>query len=88
MEKRKYSLTRMLRKYLSKFQDDPKVKRLLTPQEAENGLEVVIELIVQEAMKREAELGRKLAFPELHELIMYVLGEISPEVTYVNEKEV
>lgn len=83
MENRKSFLTNMLRKYLSKVQDDPKVKRMLTPQEAENGLETVIERIVKEAMKKEAELGRQLAFPEFQEVIMETLDELSPKTTYI-----
>lgn len=83
MKDRKRFLINMLRKYLSKVQDDPKVKRILTPQEAENGLETVIERIVERAMKREAELGRKLAFPEFRELMMETLNELSPKVTYI-----
>jgi uncharacterized membrane-anchored protein YjiN (DUF445 family) len=83
MENRKSFLTNLLRKYLSKVQDDPKVKKMLTPQEAENGLETVIERIVEEAMKREAELGRKLGFPEFRELITETLDEFSPKVTYI-----
>lgn len=84
VENRKDFLTNMLREYLSKIQDDPKVKRLLTPQEAENGLEVVLERIVEEIVKREAELGRRLAFPELQELIIDMLDEISPKETCKN----
>ena len=80
---RKRFLTNMLRKCLSRVQDDPKVKRMLTPQEAENGLEKVIERIVKKVMKREAELGRKLVFPEFRELMMETLEELSPKVTYI-----
>jgi uncharacterized membrane-anchored protein YjiN (DUF445 family) len=83
MKNRKRFLTNMLRKYLSKVQEDPKVRKMLKPQEAENGLEMVIERIVQEAMKREAELGRKLTFPEFQKLMMETLDDLSPKVTYI-----
>jgi len=83
MKDRKSFLTDMLWKYLSEAQEDPKVKKLLTPQEAEKGLEIVIKKIVQEAVEREAMLGRKLAFPEFHELVMKTLDEFSPRVTYI-----
>ena len=42
----------MLWKYLSEAQEDPKVKKLLTPQRAEKGLEIVIKKIAQEALER------------------------------------
>jgi hypothetical protein len=83
MENRKIFLANMLRKYLSKVREDPKVKRMLTPQEAEDGLELVIERIVQEAMKLEAKLGRKLAFPEFRKLMMETLADLSPKTTYI-----
>lgn len=80
---RKRFLKNMLQKYLSKVQNDPKVKRTLTPKEVENGVEMVIERIVEAAMKREAELGRKLAFPEFREFIMETLDELYPRITYI-----
>lgn len=83
MKDRKSFLTNMLWKYLSEAQEDPKVKKLLTPQEAENGLETVIKKIVQEALERETALGRKLAFQEFHELMMKTLDEFSPRVSYI-----
>ena len=83
MEDRKSFLKNMLRKYLSKVQDNPKVKRILTPQEAENGLEMVIERIVKEAVEKEAKLVRKLAFPEFQEIMMETLDEFSPKLTYI-----
>jgi len=83
MENRKSFLANMLRRYLSKVQDDPRVKQMLTPQEAEKGLETVIERIVERAMDMEAKLGRELSYPEFQKLIMETLDEISPKVTYI-----
>lgn len=73
----------MLWRYLSKVQNDPDVKRVLTPQETKNGLEMVIERIVEEVMKKEIELGRKLAFPEFHDVVIETLNALSPRITYI-----
>lgn len=83
MTDRRRFLKNMLRKHLSKVQDDPKVKRMLTPQEAENGLELIIERMVEKILKKESELGRKLAFQELRELIIETLDEFYPKITYI-----
>lgn len=83
MKDRKSFLTNLLRKYLSKVQEHPKVKQMLTPQEVENGLETIIERIVERAMKKEAKLGRNLTFREFKELIMETLDEFSPKKTYI-----
>lgn len=82
MERRKV-LTYMLRKCLSKVVDDPRVRRLLTSEEAENGLKTVIERVVNRALKEEAKLGRQLTFQEFRECIMETLEEITLEVSYI-----
>ena len=82
MDRKKF-LKNMLRKHLSKIQDDPKVKKMLTPKEAENGLELIIERMVERITKKESELGRELAFRELRELIMETLDEFYPRITYI-----
>lgn len=73
----------MLRKCLSKVIDDPKVRRMLTPKEAENGLETVIERVVNKALKEEARLGRELTFQEFRECMMETLDEIAPKLKYI-----
>jgi hypothetical protein len=83
MKNRKSFLTGMLWKCLSEAKEDPKVRKLLTPKEAEKGLEIVIKRIVQEALEREATLGRKLAFQEFYELMLKTLNEFSPRVSYI-----
>lgn len=82
MERRRF-LTYMLREWLSKVVDDPRVRRLLTSEEAENGLETIVERVVNRALKEEAKLGRKLTFQEFMECIMETLEEVAPEVGYI-----
>jgi hypothetical protein len=83
MKERRRLLTNMLRKCLSKVIDDPKVRRMLTPKEAENGLETVIERVVNKALKEEARLGRELTFQEFRECMMETLDEIAPKLKYI-----
>lgn len=71
----------MLRAFLSRASDDPKVMRMLTREDTEAILERVIERIVDEVVKREAELGRELTFKEFREHMMKTLDKVVPEVT-------
>jgi serine kinase of HPr protein (carbohydrate metabolism regulator) len=83
MEERKRFLKRLLRERLSKVVDDPKVRRVLTEREAINGLETVIERIVEDVLEREKQLGRKLTFAEFKEAVMETLNELAPSTQYI-----
>jgi serine kinase of HPr protein (carbohydrate metabolism regulator) len=83
MEERKKFLKRLLRERLHKVVDDPKVRRLLTEKEAVNGLETVIERIVEDVLEREKQLGRKLTFAEFKESVMKTLNELAPSTNYI-----
>lgn len=83
MTKRKSFLTKMLRRSLSKVMDDPKVRQMLTPEETENGLDRIIERVVNKALEEETKLGRKLTFQEFRECTMKTLDEIAPKAKYI-----
>lgn len=83
MEERKKFLKHLLMERLHKVVDDPKVRRLLTEKEAVNGLEIVIERIVEDVLEREKQLGRKLTFAEFKESIMKTLNELTPSTNYI-----
>jgi hypothetical protein len=83
MEKRKEFLKHLLRERLHKVVDDPKVRRLLTEKEAINGLETVIERIVEDVLEREKQLGRKLTFAEFKQSVMKTLNKLAPSTNYI-----
>jgi hypothetical protein len=83
MEERRRFLKRMLRERLWKIIEDPKVKRLLTRKEAANGLETVIDRIVEDVLEKEKRLGRKLTFAEFKESVMKTLDELAPSTRYI-----
>jgi uncharacterized membrane-anchored protein YjiN (DUF445 family) len=83
MEERRRFLKRMLRERLRKIIEDPKVKRLLTEREAANGLETVIDRIVEDVLEKEKQLGRQLTFTEFKESVMKTLNELAPSTQYI-----
>jgi len=54
MKERKKFLVNLLCKYFSRVQEHVEVKHMLTTQEAENGIETIIERIVEKLWKRQA----------------------------------
>ena len=82
-EKRRRFLKAVLKKTLSQVKDDPRVRRLLTAQEAENGLNTVINRIVENALAMEKSLGRSLTFKEFRECLLKTLDEFSPKIEYI-----
>jgi len=83
-EIRRKKLTQILYTQLSKVvKRDEKVRRMLSSQEIENGLQILINRIVDDVLEKEAKLKRKLTIEELKECIMKVLDEFSPETGYI-----
>jgi len=84
-EIRRKKLAQILYTQLSKVvKRDEKVRRMLSSQEIENGLQILINRIVDDVLeKEEAKLKRKLTIEELKECIMKVLDEFSPETGYI-----
>ena len=74
---------KVLYQHLSVVMKDPMVRRLLSPSEAEMGLRMVVERIVDRVLEREQRLGRNLAFNEFYKCIMEVLDEFTPEPEYI-----
>mgnify|MGYP000589589102 CR=1 FL=1 len=83
-EIRRKKLAQILYTQLSKVvKRDEKVRRMLSSQEIENGLQILINRIVDDVLEKEAKLKRKLTIEELKECIMKVLDEFSPETGYI-----
>ena len=81
--RRQKFLSGMLRKHLSRITNNPKVRALLSSNEIEDGLGMVVDRIVERVMEREAQLGRELTFEEFRECMMKALNEIAPKAEYI-----
>lgn len=83
-EKRRKSIAAILHTQLSRVvKKDPKVRKMLTSKEIEGGLQTLINRIVEEILKKEEQLGRRLTLEEFRERIMEVLNEFAPETRYI-----
>ena len=79
LEKRKRKLAKTLYKqFYHVVKDNPKVKKLLTEKEIENGLKTLIDKIIERIIEKEQKTGRKLPLEEIKEIIMKVLNELAP----------
>ena len=78
LEKRKRKLAKTLYKqFYHVVKDNPKVKKLLTEKEIENGLKTLIDKIIERIIEKERKTGRKLPLEEIKEIIMKVLNELA-----------
>lgn len=82
-EERRKFLKRMLQRSFSKVKEDPKVKTLLSEREAEDGLNTVLERIIDRVLKRERELNRRLTFQEFLQCIMKTLDDLTSKTEYI-----
>jgi len=79
LEERKRKLAKTLYKqFYHVVKDNPKVKKLLTEKEIENGLKTLIDKIIERIIEKERKTGRKLPLEEIKEIIMKVLNELAP----------
>ena len=75
---RKRNLTEIFyRRFYSLIKDNPKVRRILTEKEIENGTYTLVNRIVEEIMAKEQKIGRELTVEEIKEIIMKILNELS-----------
>jgi len=78
LEERKRKLAKTLYKqFYHVVKDNPKVKKLLTEKEIENGLKTLIDKIIERIIEKEQKTGRKLPLEEIKEIIMKVLNELA-----------
>jgi len=83
-EKRRRTLQRILHNQLSKVvKENHRVQKMLTSKEIEEGLQIVINQIVDDVLKKEEQLKRKLTLEELRECIMKALDRFAPETRYI-----
>jgi len=83
VENRRRFLKAVLKKILSQVKEDPRVKRLLTAQEAEYGLNMVIDRVIENTLEMERRLGRRLTFKEFRKCLLKTLDEFSPKPEYI-----
>lgn len=75
---RKRRLTEFFyRKFYNLIRDNPKVRRILTEKEIENGVYTLVNKIVEEITVKEQEIGRELTIEEIKEIVMKILNELS-----------
>ena len=78
LEERKRKLAKTLYKqFYHVVKDNPKVRKLLTEKEIENGLKTLIDKIIERIVEKEQRTGRKLPLEEIKEIIMKVLNELA-----------
>ena len=78
LEERKRKLAKTLYKqFYHVVKDNPKVRKLLTEKEIENGLKTLIDKIIERIIEKEQKTGRKLPLEEIKEIIMKVLNELA-----------
>jgi len=65
------------RKFYNLIKDNPKIRRILTEKEIENGIYTLVNRIAEEITTKEHEVGRELSIEEIKEIVMRVLNELS-----------
>jgi len=65
------------RKFYNLIKDNPKIRRILTEKEIENGIYALVNRIAEEITAKEHEIGRELSIEEIKEIVMRVLNELS-----------
>jgi len=80
---RRKLLERLLKRRLARIKKHPRVRLLLSEAEAEEGLNILINRIVENVLRKEDELGRELTPEEFHECFIKTLNEFLPKLEYI-----
>ena len=70
------------RKFYNLIKDNPKIRRILTEKEIENGIYTLVNRIADEITVKEQKIGRELTVEEIKEIVMRILDELS-SVSYI-----
>jgi len=68
------------RKFYNLIKDNPKIRRILTEKEIENGIYTLVNRIAEEITAKEHEVGRELSIEEIKEIVIRVLNELSSTI--------
>jgi len=82
LDRRKKLIKIFYRKFYNLIKDNPKIRKILTEKEIENGIYTLVNRIADEITVKEQKIGRELTVEEIKEIIMRILDELS-SVSYI-----
>ncbi|MCD6241209.1 hypothetical protein J7K27_06810 [Candidatus Bathyarchaeota archaeon] len=82
LDRRKRLIKIFYRKFYNLIKDNPKIRKILTEKEIENGIYTLVNRIADEITVKEQKIGRELTVEEIKEIIMRILDELS-SVSYI-----
>jgi len=82
LDRKKKLIKIFYRKFYNLIKDNPKIRRILTEKEIENGVYALVNRIADEITVKEQKIGRELTVEEIKEIIMRILDELS-SVSYI-----
>ena len=82
LDRKKKLIKIFYRKFYNLIKDNPKIRRILTEKEIENGIYTLVNRIADEITVKEQKIGRELTVEEIKEIIMRILDELS-SVSYI-----
>ena len=82
LDRKKKLIKIFYRKFYNLIRDNPKIRRILTEKEIENGIYTLVNRIADEITVKEQKIGRELTVEEIKEIVMRILDELS-SVSYI-----
>ncbi|HDN82903.1 MAG TPA: hypothetical protein ENG50_00915 [Candidatus Altiarchaeales archaeon] len=82
LDRKKKLIKIFYRKFYNLIKDNPKIRRILTEKEIENGIYTLVNRIADEITVKEQKIGRELTVEEIKEIVMRILDELS-SVSYI-----
>jgi len=82
LDRKKKLIKIFYRKFYNLIKDNPKIRRILTEKEIENGIYTLVNRITDEITVKEQKIGRELTVEEIKEIVMRILDELS-SVSYI-----
>ena len=82
LDRKKKLIKIFYRKFYNLIKDNPKIRKILTEKEIENGIYTLVNRIADEITVKEQKIGRELTVEEIKEIVMRILDELS-SVNYI-----
>ena len=82
LDRKKKLIKIFYRKFYNLIKDNPKIRRILSEKEIENGIYTLVNRIADEITVKEQKIGRELTVEEIKEIVMRILDELS-SVSYI-----
>ena len=82
LDRKKKLIKIFYRKFYNLIKDNPKIRKILTEKEIENGIYTLVNRIADEITVKEQKIGRELTVEEIKEIVMRILDELS-SVSYI-----